>query len=171
MEGKGAELVNAFDAAYTNDRIRMLKILFSRLPAAGQRPLALCIRYLELQHVLRLRSVSQPFAQGQPDASPSSGALFSDGLFSGDTSEALELLDELLPYAASAERARIEDLKNMLSGMEKMRETVEMMQMMKELFPEGFSGDGEAPADLLSGMAGMVGMDLSDFFDNVRKGD
>ena len=41
--------------------------------------------------------------------------------------------------------------------------------MMKEMFPEGFGGDADNPMDVLSGMSGMNGMDLSAMFDLFGK--
>lgn len=162
MEDKGADLVTAFDTAYTNNRIRMLKILFSRLPAAQQPPVALCIRYLELQYVWRLKSV--PAA-----ACPSDHQRLSADFFSGDPSGSIDLLNELLPYGTPSERARIEGMKSMLANLGRMKEMMETIQLMKELFPEGFGGDDESPADLLSGMAGISGMDMSALFSMFGK--
>ena len=71
--------------------------------------------------------------------------------FQGDNSDTVELLDELLPFSGSRERARIENMKNMILNFKKMQEMMEMIKMMQELFPEGMGGDN--PMDLFSGMS------------------
>lgn len=164
MEEKGAGLIAAFDSLYTTNRIQMLKVLLTRLPTASQGRFAIYIKFLELQYAISLlrQHPTTRFAAGKP---------LSADLFSGDTADTVELLDELLPFSGPAERMRIENMKNMLQSMAKIKEMMEMMEMMKEMFPEGFGGDADNPMDILSGMAGMNGMDLSAMFDMFGKED
>lgn len=160
MEDKGTCLISAFDAAFTTNRIQMLKILFSWIPPEQQGIFAIYIKYLELQHAWRLRSLP-------PTVCAQNAGKLSVDFFSGDQTGTLELLDELLPYGNQAERGRIEGMKSMLSNLSRMKDMMEMMQMMKELFPEGFGGDNAA--DLLSGMTGMPGADMSALFSMFGK--
>lgn len=162
MEEKGTGLITAFDSLFTTNKIQMLKVLFTRLPSAQQGGFAIYIKFLELQYTLRFLRV-QPvprFAGSKP---------LSADFFSGDSSDTIALLDELLPFSGPAERTRIENIKNMLHNIAKMKEMMEMMEMLKEMFPEGCGGDGENPMDFFSGMAGMSGMDMSSVFDMFGK--
>ena len=128
--------------------------------ASQQGSFAIYIKFLELQYTLQfLRLRPQPRI-------PFSKPLSAD-LFSGDNSDTIELLDELLPFSGPEERTRIENMKNMLQNIAKMKEMMEMMEMMKEMFPEGFGSAGENSMDFFSGMAGMP--DMSSVFEMFGK--
>lgn len=163
MEEKGTSPVAAFDSLFTTNKIQMLKVLLAWIPPSQQGMFAVYIKFLELQHALVLmRRPGTLFANSRH---------LSADFFSGDNSDTIELLDELLPYSSQAERSRIDNMKNMLQSMGKMKEMMEMAEMMKEMFPEGFGGGdnpmgGMSPMDILSGMAGMSGMDMSAAFDS-----
>lgn len=156
MEEKGAGLIAASDSLYTTNRIQMLKVLLTRLPTPSQGGFAIYIKFLELQYAISLlrQHPTTRFADARP---------LSADLFSGDTADTVELLDELLPFSGPAERTRIENMKNMLQSMGRIKEMMEMMEMMKEMFPEGFGGDADNPM--------MNGMDLSAMFDLFGKED
>ncbi|MCM1027745.1 MAG: hypothetical protein NC432_15070 [Roseburia sp.] len=151
MEEKGNNPVSAFDTLYTTNRIQMLKVLLTWLPPERQGGFAVYIKLLELQYAFSLLG-------RYPGTVLSGGRRLSADLFSGDTSGAVELLDELLPFSGFAERSRIEGMKSLLQNMSRMKEMMEMLDMLKEMFPEGFGGDTGNPMDLFSGM---TGMDLS----------
>lgn len=158
MEEKGTSPVSAFDSLFTTNKIQMLKVLLAWIPPSQQGMFAVYIKFLELQHALTL--LHRP------------GTLFvnsrhlSADFFSGDNSDTIELLDELLPYSSQAERSKIDNMKSMLQNMGRIKEMMEMAEMMKEMFPDGFGGGenpmGMTPMDILSNMAGMSGMDMSD---------
>lgn len=162
MEDKGTGLITAFDSLFTTNKIQMLKVLFARLPSTQQGGFAIYIKFLELQYTLRfLRFQPVPrFADNKP---------LSADFFTGDSADTIALLDELLPFSGPAERTRIENIKNILQNIAKMKEMMEMLEMLKEMFPEGFGGDGENPMDFFSGMAGMPGMDMSTIFNMFGK--
>ena len=160
MEDKGTDLITAFDSLFTTNKIQMLKVLLTRFPTSQQGSFAIYIKFLELQYTLQfLRLRPQPRI-------PFSKPLSAD-LFSGDNSDTIELLDELLPFSGPEERTRIENMKNMLQNIAKMKEMMEMMEMMKEMFPEGFGIAGENSMDFFSGMAGMP--DMSSVFEMFGK--
>lgn len=161
MEEKGTSPVTAFDSIFTTNKIQMLKVLLAWIPPSQQNMFAVYIKFLELQHALTLlRRPGTLF--------PNSRRLSAD-FFSGDNSDTIELLDELLPYSSQAEHLRIENMKNMLQNMGRIKEMMEMVEMMKEMFPDGFGGGEEnpmggiSPMDILSGIAGM---DMSAAFDS-----
>lgn len=155
MEEKGTSPVTAFDSRFTTNKIQMLKVLIAWLPPSQQGMFAVYIKFLELQHTLTLLR--------RPGTLFPNGRHLSADFFSGDNSDTIELLDELLPYSSQSERNRIENMKNMLQNMGRMKEVMEMAEMMKEMFPEGFGSEGENPMDILSGMAGM-----SDMFSTIQ---
>ena len=160
MEDKGTDLITAFDSLFTTNKIQMLKVLLTRFPTSQQGSFAIYIKFLELQYTLQFLHL-----RPQPRI-PFSKPLSAD-LFSGDSSDTIELLDELLPFSGPEERTRIENMKNMLQNIAKMKEMMEMMEMMKEMFPEGFGSAGENSMDFFSGMAGMP--DMSSVFEMFGK--
>lgn len=147
MEEKGTNLISAFDSLYTTNRIQMLKILLTRFPPERQGGFAVYIKLLELQYAFSLLR--------HPEAAPSGSRRLAADPFSGDTTDTIALLEELLPFSSPGERAKIESMKGLLQNIGKMKEMMEMMEMLKEMFPEGFGGDADNPMDLFSGMSGM----------------
>lgn len=152
MEEKRTSPVTAFDSLFTTGKIQMLKVLAAWLPPSQQGMLVLYIKLLELEYAFSLLR--------RPEKLPIKSRYLSADFLSGDNSDALALLDELLPYGSPAERSRIEGMKSMLQNLGKIKEMMEMAEMMKEMFPEGFGG-GEDPTDILSGLAALSGMDMS----------
>lgn len=147
MEDTKTGPVSAFDALFTTNRIRMLKVLTAWLSPSQQGVCALYIKLLELDHTLRLLHRRPPAQLARR------GRLTAD-FFSGDNADAIALLDELLPYGSPDERSRIDSMKHLLGNMGRIKEMMAMAEMMKEMFPEGFDGS-ENPMDILSGLAGM----------------
>ena len=158
MEDKGNGLITAFDSLFTTNRIQMLKILLSRLSPSSQGSFAVYIKFLELQYTIQF------FRTHSSASMPGQGKPLSLNLLDGDNSDTLELLDELLPFSGPGEREKIESMKSMLINIGRMKEMRDMIQMMQEMFPDGFGSGGENPDDILSGLAGMNGMDISSLF-------
>ena len=136
MAQNSQEKVIAFDTLFTNNHIRMLKILLTYVEPSRQSALAVYIKVLELQYTLS-------FYTRHPTA------LLSD-----------------FPHEESCNTSKQEKVnraKNMVQNFTNMQEMMQMIQMMKEIFPEG-AGNGENMGDILSGLSGMPGMpDLSGF--------
>ncbi len=162
MEEKSSGVITAFDSLFTTDSIRMLKVLLTRLPSPQQKGFAVYIKFMELQYTLSILHTRReiPLFNNKP---------LNMDFFSGDNTDTIELLDELLPFSTSGDRTRIENIKNMLQGMSRMKEMMEMMDMVKEMFPDGFGSAGDNPMDFFSGMAGMSDMDMSSVFDMFGK--
>lgn len=145
MEEQNSKTITAFDALFTTNRIQLLKILLPRLSPEQQSGFAIYIKLLELQYTLS-------FLRRHPGTRlMGNGNQLSADFFQGDNTGAFELLDEMLPFSGPQERARIENIKNMMANLKKMQEMMEMIQMLQELFPEGMSGDN--PMDMFSGMS------------------
>ncbi len=151
MDEKGKERIAAFDRLLTNDHMRMMKIFLSYLPPNQQGVLAVCIKFSELQYTLQFlrRFPGRPlFTESRCTLSPAS--LFDGSLLDRDRDGVLELLDELLPFSGPKERAWIESLKDFLNSLSRMKEMMAMVDMLKELFPEGM-GEGTRPEDIFQG--------------------
>lgn len=145
MEEQNSKTITAFDSLFTNNRIQMLKILLPRLAPEQQSGFAVYIKLLELQHTLS-------FLRRHPGMRlMGNGKQLSADFFQGDNSSTMELLDEMLPFSGPQERAKIENIKNMIANFKKMQEMMEMIQMLQELFPEGMGGDN--PMDMFAGMS------------------
>lgn len=163
MEDKGRETITAFDTLLTTNHIQMMKVLLSYLAPEQQSGLAVYIKFSELQYALRLlqNTPRQPIIRSyRTILSPQS--LLDGSFLQGDNSGILELLDELMPFGGPQERARLQNIRNLLTSINQMRQMMDMMEMMRDLFPEGMgSGDGgdfSSFASMFSDMAGMEDM-------------
>lgn len=147
MDEKGQDKIMAFDTLFTTNQIQMLKILVSYMDPSAQKSIAVYIKFMELQYTLS-------FFHTYPNASLKK-------LPREESFDASKLCDEILPFCAPSEREQLNNMKNMFHNFTNMQEMMQMMQMMKELFPEGESPFGGDPADILSGLSGMEGMNAS----------
>lgn len=155
MEEKGREAITAFDTLMTTNHIQMLKVLLSYLPPKQQNTLAVYIKFSELQYTLQRmwQSPGHPVIRGRRTVL-SLHSLTDGSLLDTDRDGVIELLDELLPYSDRREKARIQEIKNMLTGMGQLREMMEMMEMLKEMFPNGMGNDSGGMGNILSAMSG-----------------
>lgn len=127
-KASAVDKVLIFDTIFTNNHIKILKVLLSYFDPEIQKMLAVYIKFLELQHTLAyFKNHTHVFPAGQ---SPSSGNPLDIG----------NLCQEILPYCTPAEREKIGRIRQMQQSMENFRQMQEMMEMMKELFPDGFPG-------------------------------
>lgn len=112
-----------FDSFCTNPSIQKLKILTPLLPSHLQGYIALYIKYLELTHTKKLFfEYKKVYCEAKtPDLS--------------------KLCKELEPYCDSYEMEQLHSMQNMYEQYTNIQEMMGMMEMMKEIFPEGFSGD------------------------------
>lgn len=156
MEYESNPIISQFDQITTNNQIQMLKILLAYLPDSTRGTLSVTIKFLELQQTIRI------FRHPVASLLPSRKIHLEEDLFRSDNHETILFLDELLPYSSADERKKIENIKAMLENLSKMKGMMEMINTMKELFPEE-SGDGEDnPTNLFSSLSG-----LSEFFQNI----
>lgn len=125
-KASAVDKVLIFDTIFTNNHIKMLKVLLSYFDPEVQKMLAVYIKFLELQHTLAyFKNHTHVFPIGQ---SPSSGNPLDIG----------NLCQEILPYCTQKEREKMGQLRQMQQSMENFRQMQQMMEMMKELFPDGF---------------------------------
>lgn len=184
MDEKGKESIAAFDRLLTTNRIQMMKIFLSYLPPERQGGLAVYIKLSELQYAMQFvrQFPGRPLLRGNGTVL-SLNSLMNGSLLDQNQDGVLELLDELLPFSGPKERSYIQNMKNLLTSLGRMREMMAMMDMMKELFPDGMGGDGGF-GDILQGMgssenmtqmsgiadmiSGMAGMDPSAIFQMLQ---
>lgn len=141
------ETIKSFDSYATNNSIRKWKLLLPHLPVSLQNrfaPMIKLMEFMELENRMRTKNSNPPF----PEVTP----LQTD--FTKGAPDTIAFLEELLPYSSPGEQQQINQLKNMLQSMTQFREAMEMMQMMQEMFPDAFSGNGD-PSELFSALQGM----------------
>lgn len=160
MTENGQEKIVAFDTLFTTNQIQILKILLTYVEPAQQKLIAVYIKFLELQYTMT-------FMQKHPS---------SLGNFPKEESfNVSKLYEEVLPFCTPSDRERLTQMKNMYENFTNMQEMLQMVQMMKDLFPAGenpMSGDPSAMFSGLSGFADMFGsqgnssgMDISQIFE------
>lgn len=121
-----ADKIQAFDTLFTNNHIQMYKILLPYFDSDIQKKLAVYIKYMELEYT-RTYFKLHPYAYTPKETAP-------------DTNN---LLQEILPFCAGDEKKRLNKLMDMVNNMKNAQEMMETLNTMKELFPDGFSFDGD----------------------------
>ncbi len=157
MEDIRPNSVVSFDTRYTTNHISMFKVLLHTLAPSMQSRLAVYIKFMELQYTLQYWK--HPHAISNISASPSEGTGFDiDNVY-----------DELLLYCDAQQKQQFSQMRNMLQTFRNLQSMMEMMDTLKELFPEGMgSGDGQGGfnPEMFTAMSSMFGggdMDLSQF--------
>lgn len=142
MEDIRQDSILAFDTCFTNNHICMLKILLPHCDTALQKHLAAYIHLLELQYTMsHFPKLSKSFGEEK-------------------ATEPLLILDKLLPYCTPQEKKSFMQIRNLIGTMENLKQMMDMMELMKDMFPEGMGGqDGEAgfSPDMLTALQGMLG--------------
>lgn len=129
MDSNHPDKIMAFDALFTTNYIRILKLLLEYLEPPLQGQLAVYIKFMELRYTLSL-FYNNPFASIPPYAGCVRGGLD-------------ELLEDILPYCSSEERDTLRNIQNMLYNFKNMQEMMETFQMLQEVSPELFSSFGD----------------------------
>ena len=140
MEDIRQDNVLAFDVCFCNNQIRMLKVLTPFLDPHLQKYLALYIKCREFQYIMQ--------CYAQP-------VLLHDTCFDTTTPkkdiEFQLIFDQILPFCNAQEKERFLHIRNLFDTLQNIKGMMEMMESMKDLFPEGMDGMGD--------MASMFGMD------------
>lgn len=125
-EQEKPDKIQAFDTLFTNNQIQIYKILLPYFEPPMQKQMAIYIKYMEFQYTLsyfKLHPYAYPAKETPADTS--------------------EICGEILPYCSASEKERIKKMMDLSSTMKNAKEMMETINMMKELFPEGFSfGEG-----------------------------
>lgn len=119
MEKRTPRPMTLFDELTMPPQFRMMKLMLPFTPAQTRPMLAILIKFMELQHTIRLFS-ENPDALSPPQDSLARADMANTQGFS------LHMIEEILPYLAPQERDMFENMKNMMNMME-------MMQMMQEM--------------------------------------
>ncbi len=123
--------IQAFDALFTNNQIQICKILLPYLEPTLQKSLAIYIKCMELQYTLTHFSRNPEFVM------PAFAC-----------KDNHQICDEIHPFLNPVQQKQVEQFTNMFANMNQIREMMEMAEMMKEMFPEGFSfGENESGND------------------------
>ncbi len=132
--------IMAFDTIFTNNHIKMLKILVFYLDSPMQKMLAAYIKFLELQHTLKY--INTNFLPLPSTCSDSSGHSIPILGFLGNL-DINGLCQEILPYCTNAENEKVQNILQMFQMMDNFKQLSQTMEMMKELFPDGMPDSGD----------------------------
>lgn len=140
-EAKKPDKIQAFDTLFTNNHIQIYKILLPYFEPPMQKHIAIYIKYMELQHTLSYFRL-HPYAVMPKE----------------EHTETVQICREILPFCSSSEKESMEKIIEMFSNLKNAQEMMETINMMKEIFPEGFSfGDGDGPSPDIMQMFQMFG--------------
>lgn len=152
MEDIKQDSITAFDTCFTNNHIRMLKVLLPFLNSPLQQNLAVYIKFQELQYVFHSFKESQS-GYNRSFQSKSTHTDFDFNI----------VCNELLPYCNSQEKRQFTQIRNLIQTMHNLQDMMNMMETMKELFPEGTNGESGFNPEILSGLGNMFGGGNMDF--------
>ena len=122
--------IQAFDALFTNNQIQIYKLLLPYLDSSMQKNLAIHIKYMEFQYTLNYLRI-HPHAILPQKPMPDSH----------------DICNEILPFCSPSQKAKVEQFTGMFANIRNMKEMMETINMMKEMFPEGFSFDKDGAGD------------------------
>ena len=129
-----------FDSLCTTPSIQQLKILTPILPRELQGYMAMYIKYLELTYTRKL------FFE------------YKGLCFHGKEWNLSQLCKEMEPYCNSEQINKIRSIQGMYEQFNNIQEMMGMMDMMKEIFPDGFASDASSMnMDEILNMANMFG--------------
>lgn len=152
MDHNQSDRIFAFDSLFTTNHIQMMKLLVGYMPHAAQGKLAVYIKFMELQHTMKIVSNHPALSISPCPSSDNAGALTS-------------LLDEILPFCCPDEKKTLQNMKNMFQTFENMQEMMAVIDVLKEMAPEMFSGDGNGGFDFSQMMNMTQGADMSQMTD------
>ncbi len=127
--------ITTFDTLCTNPGIQRLKILIPFISPNMQGTFAFYIKFLELKYTIQLFKNHEEI------------------LFHKPAPDINQICDEMEPYLSTNERNNLQSMKNMYQSFSQMKDLMEMVNVMKEMFPEGLD------IGSMSDMAGMGGME------------
>ena len=149
--------IASFDRTYSNDHIRMLKILLHYIPASFRKNLSIYIKFMELQQALT-SPLSFPELSSEAFVSETE-TIHTATYDTVDITKAdkSKLIRELLPFCTPKEKQQFQNMEKILNQFEQMKNMLEMMEMikeMKEMFGDSEEGNGSFDPSMLAGMIG-----------------
>lgn len=150
MADENSDKITAFDTLFTTNHIRMCKVLLPHLDPHIQRVFAV---YIKLSELIYTMSFFKMHPDKGCDLCSQNNRIdpAGDGT-EKDLSKSVGILQEILPYSSPAEQTHIKEIINMLEQYKNMQDMLEMIQMIKELFPETGDGMAGGMSDILSGL-------------------
>lgn len=114
----------AFDTLYTTNRIQIYKVMLPYLTPQMQHIMAIMIKYMELRYAINFHnhSICNPYKEQNFDIA--------------------KICDDFLPYCTKEQQEMLSSIRNLIQTMDSAKEMMATFEMMKEIFPEGFSFDG-----------------------------
>lgn len=134
-EQKNPDTIQAFDSLFTNNHLQMYKVLLPYFEPSIQKTIAIYIKYMEFQYTMT-------YFRHHPYAFMPKNNDF----------DASNICRTIIPYCAPREKKQMEQMMELFANMKNMQEMMDTINMMQEMFPEGFSfGDGEGgiPPDMM----------------------
>lgn len=151
-ETKGSDSVLAFDTLFTTNHIQIMKTLLPYLDETLQKHLAILIKYMELQYTIsyfkkhKISFGGRHSEKKEPDLT--------------------ELYPRIQSFLTEEERARTQQIMNMLSMMQNLGQMQEMMNMMSAM-NDADSDAGSDPTDMLMGMLSPEQRAMFEMFQNT----
>lgn len=122
--------VAAFDTLFSTNHIQMLKVILPYMDNQTQKSMAVYIKFLELNYTIEFYK-KNPY--------PLCGCMEKE-----TSPDIQKMCTELLPYCTDEERKKIEQIRNLLQGMEMYKEMSKTMEMMKDFMPDMTSDAGNS---------------------------
>lgn len=157
MEANDRSKVAAFDTLFSTNHIQMLKVMLPYMDNQTQKSLAVYIKFLELNYTIEYYK-KNPY--------PLCGCMERES-----TPDIKKMCTELLPYCTDHERKQLEQIRNLLQGMEMYKEMSKTMELMKDFMPDNtFSDEGspqsdQAGFDMMSMLMNMLTPEQKQMFD------
>jgi len=123
---------NSFDALFSTGELQILKVLLPCLPPDKRGTLAI---FIKLSELLRAMELFRQQNSGELSKLPAPSSL----------DELLRSLSANCPASKSKEFSKMNDL---IKQMNQMREMMDTVQMLQELFPDGMNMDQFDPSML-----------------------
>ena len=130
-----------FDSFFTSGQLQMCKVLFPLLPPQLRGQFAIFIKLQELRNAVN-------YVKLHPQGS-------FQGLQSPRGSE--ELISSILPYCDDEQKETLQRFHQSFQQMEQLKDMMDMVSTMKELFPQGMEPQNMDPsqmADMMSVFSG-----------------
>lgn len=125
--------IQAFDTLFTTNHIQMHKILLPYFEPAMQKQMAVYIKFMEFAYTVSYFK-QHPYASMPVEK----------------TNDTEQICREIFPYCSASEKSNIEKITEMFSTMKNVKEMMDAVNMMKDMFPDASFGDGtDFPADAM----------------------
>lgn len=125
--------VASFDTIYTNNHIRILKVLLPYFDPNSQKKLAIMIKFMELRYTMDYFSRHAPAFSNDPDS------------FSRQP-DIVRIFEQIKNFCTPSERAMFEQLANMKKSMEMYEEMMGMMQLFNQFSDSGAADPASEPS-------------------------